>query len=237
MPESGQKVSRNLSASCHKVAKKLLKSCQKVARKLPEISQKVARKSWQSHEKVRRQSWDSHETVFCSIPVSDFADMFVLVCLLDYDWSLYRVATWPCLAFQAKAIVKSFVTDWVTDHFPSTALHRRHAQTVRDRSSSHKIDFLKGIKIPSVVQKWRAFYWRGGFCLLVELRREGSAPAACAAGLFIKKDKNLILWPLSTIKTFMTDTHTYGYGDSMTDPAQRSESVKMCWQLHRGCQI
>ena len=24
----------------------------------------------------------------------------------------------------------------------------------------------------------------GGFCLLVELHREGSAPAACAAGLF-----------------------------------------------------
>ena len=27
----------------------------------------------------------------------------------------------------------------------------------------------------------------GGFCLLVELHREGSAPAACAAGLFFKK--------------------------------------------------
>ena len=29
----------------------------------------------------------------------------------------------------------------------------------------------------------------GGFCLLVELYREGSAPGACAAGLFISK------WP------------------------------------------
>ena len=28
----------------------------------------------------------------------------------------------------------------------------------------------------------------GGFCLLVELHREGSAPAACAAGLFLKED-------------------------------------------------
>ena len=27
----------------------------------------------------------------------------------------------------------------------------------------------------------------GGFCLLVELHRKGSAPAACAAGLFINK--------------------------------------------------
>ena len=34
----------------------------------------------------------------------------------------------------------------------------------------------------------RPFYWRGGLCLLVELHWEGSAPAACAAGLF------MILW-------------------------------------------
>ena len=32
-----------------------------------------------------------------------------------------------------------------------------------------------------MVQKWRPFYWRCGFCLLVDLHREGSAPAACAA--------------------------------------------------------
>ena len=43
---------------------------------------------------------------------------------------------------------------------------------------------MKGIKIPSVVQKLRTFYW-DGTCPLVELHREGSAPAAaCAAGLF-----------------------------------------------------
>ena len=38
-----------------------------------------------------------------------------------------------------------------------------------------------------MVQKLRPFYWRGGFGLLVELHREGSAPAACAAGLFLEK--------------------------------------------------
>ena len=37
-----------------------------------------------------------------------------------------------------------------------------------------------------VLQKLRQFCWMGGFCPLVELHREGSAPAACAAGLFIK---------------------------------------------------
>ena len=30
----------------------------------------------------------------------------------------------------------------------------------------------------------------GGFCPLVELHREGSAPAACAAGLFYGSDLN-----------------------------------------------
>ena len=39
------------------------------------------------------------------------------------------------------------------------------------------------MKIPSVVQKLRPFYWGGGFCLLVELHREGSAPSVCAFSL------------------------------------------------------
>ena len=77
--------------------------------------------------------------------------------------------------------------------FPPTALLRHHAQTVRYSTSSYKIDYLiviktfkipKGIKIPSVVQKLRPFYWRAWFSLLVELYRKGSAPAACAAGFF-----------------------------------------------------
>ena len=45
---------------------------------------------------------------------------------------------------------------------------------------------LKGPKIALVVQKLQQFYWRGGFCLLVELHWEGSAPAACTAGFFFK---------------------------------------------------
>ena len=32
------------------------------------------------------------------------------------------------------------------------------------------------------------------------------------------------------ITTFMTDTHTYGHGDSMTDPAQRAKLVKILIQ-------
>ena len=43
---------------------------------------------------------------------------------------------------------------------------------------------MKGIKIALLVQELRRFCWIGGLCLLVELHREGSAPAACAAGLF-----------------------------------------------------
>ena len=47
-----------------------------------------------------------------------------------------------------------------------------------------------------------------------------------------RKTKNLIIWPLSTITTLMTDTHIYRHGDSMTDPVQRAESVKILlhWQ-------
>ena len=39
--------------------------------------------------------------------------------------------------------------------------------------------------------------------------------------------KNLILWPLLTITIFMTDIQTDRHGDSMTDPAQRAEWVKI----------
>ena len=49
---------------------------------------------------------------------------------------------------------------------------------------------LKGIQIALLVQKLRRFWWMGGFCLLVELHREGSAPAACAAGLFIHRQRD-----------------------------------------------
>ena len=36
-----------------------------------------------------------------------------------------------------------------------------------------------------------------------------------------------MLWMLSTITNFMTDTHSHGHSDSMTDPAQRTKSVKI----------
>ena len=39
--------------------------------------------------------------------------------------------------------------------------------------------------------------------------------------------KNLILWPLSTITTFVTNIHIHGHGNSMMDPAQRAELVKI----------
>jgi hypothetical protein len=44
--------------------------------------------------------------------------------------------------------------------------------------------YWEGIKIASLVQKLQSFYWRGRFCLMVELHRDGSTPAACAARLF-----------------------------------------------------
>ena len=46
---------------------------------------------------------------------------------------------------------------------------------------------LKGIYIVVLVEKLQKF------CLMVELHREGSAPAACAAGLFINR-KNYPLY-------------------------------------------
>ena len=43
----------------------------------------------------------------------------------------------------------------------------------------------------------------------------------------MRKDKKLILWPLLTITTLVTNRHTHGNCDSLTDPARRDESVKM----------
>ena len=55
----------------------------------------VMRQSWDSHDTVMRHSWYSHETAYYSTPVVDLADMFVLVCSWDTDWSPEWVATWP----------------------------------------------------------------------------------------------------------------------------------------------
>ena len=42
-------------------------------------------------------------------------------------------------------VIKSFI-NYVSEPFPPTALQRRHAQTVRDSSSSYKIDYFIAIK-------------------------------------------------------------------------------------------
>ena len=74
------------------------------------------------------------------------------------------------------------------------SLRRRHAQTVAIGAFSHKIDYVtifKEILNPErhpnriTGSKVMAILLNGGFCPLVELHREGSAPAACAAGLFL----------------------------------------------------
>ena len=85
--------------------------------------------------------------------------------------------------------------------FPPRALRRRHAQTVRDSSSSYKIDYViviknflnpEGHQNRIIGSKVKAILLKGGFCQLVELHREGSAPAACAVGLFIDQSRNLM---------------------------------------------
>ena len=105
MPKSCKKVARNFLESCQKNASKLQESCQKVAENLPESCQKVMthekvmRKSWDSHdEKVMRRSWDSHVTTTRQCTTC----RHVCSCQSPFN----RVATWPWLAFQAKAMVK-----------------------------------------------------------------------------------------------------------------------------------
>ena len=74
-------------------------------------------------------------------------------------------------------------------------LRRRHAQTVKNGASSHKTNhfgIFSEILNPEEHQnrfigsKVTAILLMGRFCLLVELHREGSAPAACAAGLLLE---------------------------------------------------
>ena len=65
---------------------------------------------------------------------------------------------------------------------------------VADGVFSHNIDYVtifKEILNPEehpnriTGSKVSVIFLNGGFCPLVELHREGSAPAACAAGLFL----------------------------------------------------
>ena len=66
------------------------------------------------------------------------------------------------------------------------SLRRRHALTVADGAFSHFKEILNPKGHPNRItgSKVTAILLNGGFCPLVELHREGSAPAACAAGLF-----------------------------------------------------
>ena len=43
-------------------------------------------------------------------------------------------------------LINSFIDSFINDPFPPTALRRRHAQTVRDSSSSYKTDYVFVIK-------------------------------------------------------------------------------------------
>ena len=66
--------------------------------------------------------------------------------LVFYCQNCHQVLSlmWILLADPGECSINSLVTDpfiqWVSEPFPPTALRRRHAQTVRDRCSSYKID-------------------------------------------------------------------------------------------------
>ena len=86
------------------------------------------------------------------------------------------------------------------------SLRRRQALMVADGAFSHKIDFItifKEILNPEghshriTGSKVTAILLNAGFCPLVELHREGSAPAACAAGLFLNYEMDFWLDSLS----------------------------------------
>ena len=73
------------------------------------------------------------------------------------------------------------------------SLQCRRALTVTDGAFIHKIDYVtifkeilnpKGHPNRITGSKVTVILLNGGFFPLVELHREGSAPAACAAGLF-----------------------------------------------------
>ena len=89
-------------------------------------------------------------------------------------------------------LINSFI-NWLSDPLVKISLRGRHAQTIKMvlpvikqniLKFFQKFKILKGIKIAQLVQKLLRFCWMGIFCLLVELYLEGSASAACAAGLF-----------------------------------------------------
>ena len=77
--------------------------------------------------------------------------------------------------------INSLVINWLIDSFSQpfspTALRRHLAQTVRDRCSNYKIDYVvviknfpEGHQNPISGSKVTAILLKGGFCLLVELQ-------------------------------------------------------------------
>ena len=76
-------------------------------------------------------------------------------------------------ALQTASSLTHSVSQSVRKHFPPSALRRRNVQTVRVSSSSYKIDYVnpEGHQNPINGSKLQPFYWRGQFCLLVELQR------------------------------------------------------------------
>ena len=74
--------------------------------------------------------------------------------------------------------------------------------------------------------KWSfvlTLYWSCNFDVLLDL--ESSEPYLPT--LFYEERQKTWYLPLLTITTFMTDKQTDRHGNSMTDPAQRAESVKI----------
>ena len=91
------------------------------------------------------------------------------------------------------SVIHSLIHSLIQSWFVKIFLRRRHA-LMADGAFSHNIDYVtifKEILNPEVHlnritgSKVMAILLNGGFCPLVELDREGSAPAVCAAGLFL----------------------------------------------------
>ena len=102
-----------------------------------------------------------------------------------------------CFRYLARGCSRNtFVIKSLSDPLVKKSLQRQPAQTVRNGAFSHKINYidiyseilnLDGHPNRCIGSKVMAICWMGGFCLLVELHREGSASVACTACLFLSK--------------------------------------------------
>ena len=102
----------------------------------------------------------------------------------------------PGTALQtALSLINSFIHS-VTDPFPPTALRRGHAQTVRDSSSSYKIDYgivtktclnPKGHQNPISGSQVTVILLKGWILPIAELHWEGSAINGDAPSSLLRK--------------------------------------------------